>query len=330
MWFIMPIVIIALPILFYTLWWLVWLIIGIFVDLILLVASIRIVKPNTVMAVEFLGKYNRLLKSWFHFIIPFLEQTKTQYLYKKNFSVKVEWVTSDNVTCYIWLNVISYVEYDWDDSENWNVYKSIYSIDDPLTMMKATIDEQLRAMVVQFTHKEIFAKREEIWEEIEEKLRDKLQSFGYKLDSIQVRDVNLDETVMKAMNKVVESLKLKEAAYNVAEAEKIKQVKAAEADKEAKILIWEWMAGQRMKIAEWFKESVALIQEADHTLTWEIILEFLLDSSRIETLNNIGKDKANLIYLNENLEWKWTERLTKLISGSNIMKFNNDSNNLKK
>jgi len=29
-------------------------------------------------------------------------------------------------------------------------------------MMRATIDEQLRAMVVSFTHKDIFAKREEI------------------------------------------------------------------------------------------------------------------------------------------------------------------------
>jgi hypothetical protein len=29
-------------------------------------------------------------------------------------------------------------------------------------MMKATIDEQLRAMIVSFTHKNIFAKREEI------------------------------------------------------------------------------------------------------------------------------------------------------------------------
>jgi len=39
------------------------------------------------------------------------------------------------------------------------------------------------------------------------------------------------------MNKVVASQKLKEAANNEREAEKIMQVKRAEADKEAKILI---------------------------------------------------------------------------------------------
>ncbi|MDR0771694.1 MAG: SPFH domain-containing protein [Candidatus Peribacteria bacterium] len=110
-------------------------------------------------------------------------------------------------------------------------------IEDPKTMMRSTIDEQLRAMMVTFTHKDIFEKREEIGEAIDEKLRKKLASFGYKLDSIQVKDVKLDQTVMSAMNKVIETQKLREAAMNEAEAQKIKMVKEAEADKEAKILI---------------------------------------------------------------------------------------------
>jgi regulator of protease activity HflC (stomatin/prohibitin superfamily) len=103
--------------------------------------------------------------------------------------------------------------------------------------MKAAIDEQLRAMMVSFTHKEIFGKREEIGEAIEERLRDKLRQFGYTLDSIQVRDVKLDPQVMNAMNKVVETQKFKEAAMNEAEAKKIMQVKEAEAEKESKILL---------------------------------------------------------------------------------------------
>jgi regulator of protease activity HflC (stomatin/prohibitin superfamily) len=101
-------------------------------------------------------------------------------------------------------------------------------------------------------------------------------------------------------------------------------VKEAEAEKEAKILLWEGMAGQRMKIAEWFKESVEMIKAADNTLNAEKILQFLLDSSRIETLWNIGaRDNSKLIYLNEDLEWRgvsgiaWRE--SKLIAGSDII-----------
>jgi regulator of protease activity HflC (stomatin/prohibitin superfamily) len=314
--FIVPLLLILVPIFWIsTLGW-EWVIPVIVFDVVLIGLSIRIVSPNTVRTVEFLGKFNRILRPGFHFIIPFLEWTKNQVLYRKNFPVEVEWVTQDNVTAYIGLNVIYYVDDDNVGTKEWNIFKSIYNIDDPKTMMRATIDEQLRAMIVTFTHKNIFAKREEIGEAIEARLRVKLSSFGFTLDSIQVRDVKLENSVMSAMNKIIETEKFKEAAFNEAEAKKIMQVKEAEAEKESKILLGEGMAGQRMKIAEWFKESVDLIKQTDDSLNAEKVLQFLLDSSRIETLGSIGsKDNAKLVYLNEDLEW----RASKLVAGSEIM-----------
>ena len=315
--FLTPILL-AILLVFAILGWIAWSpaisAVCIFLWIFLIALSVRIVQPNTVRTVEFLGKYNRVLRQGFHLIVPVLEQTKLQTLFRRNFPVEVQGVTSDNVTAYIGLNVIYYVEDDRNDSMQWAIYRSIYSIDDHRTMIKSTIDEQLRAMIVSFTHKEIFNKREEIWEEIEERLREKLSTFGFRLDSIQVRDVELDKKVMEAMNKVVETEKLKEAAMNEAEAKL--QVKEAEAEKESKILLWEGMAGQRMKIAEWFKESVDLIKQTDDSLNAEKVLQFLLDSSRIETLWNIWtRDNSKLIYLNEDLEW----RASKLMSGSEIM-----------
>ncbi len=279
-------------------------------------SGIVIVKPNTVRSKEVFGKYTGVLRQWFNLVIPFITSTIKQDLFRKNFPVEVEWVTQDNVTGYIWLNVIYYVNDDSDNSLNWNIYKSIYNIDDPKTMMRSTIDEQLRAMMVTFTHKNIFAKREEIGEVIEQRLREKLSTFWFTLDSIQVRDVKLESKVMAAMNKIVENEKIKEATLGEAEAKKILQVKEAEAEKESKILLWEGMAGQRMKIAEWFKESVDLIKMTDDSLNAEKVLAFLLDSSRIETLWAIWSEQnSKLIYLNEDLEW----RSSKLISGSEIM-----------
>ncbi len=316
--FFIIILLILIPILSVVIWWPLWIIFWIIVDIIFAALSIRIVRPNRVETVEFLWKYNRILRQWFHAIIPIVEMTKQQYLFKRNFSVQVEWVTSDNVSASVDLNVVYYVEDDKDDTRNWNIYKSVYSIDDPRTLMKATIDEQLRWMIFHFTHKEIFGKREEIWLEIEEKLREKLKQFGYKIDSIQVQNILLDQAVMRAMNKEIETAKLKNAAYNEWESKKIMKVKDAEWDKEAQILLGQGMAGQRMEIAKWFKESVDMIKEADNSLTAQHILNFLLDSSRIETLSRIWEtSNSKLIYLNENLEWKNSE--WKLISGSDIM-----------
>ena len=294
----------------------IWIFIGAFYFFFLFYSGIVIVKPNTVRSKEVFGKYSGVLRQWFNLVVPFITRTIRQDLYRKNFPVEVEWVTHDNVTAYIWLNVIYYVNDDSDNSTDWTIYKSIYNIDDPKTMMRSTIDEQLRAMMVTFTHKNIFAKREEIGQVIEERLREKLSTFWYTLDSIQVRDVKLENSVMTAMNKIVETEKFKEAAMNEAEAKKIMQVKEAEAEKESKILLWEGMAGQRMKIAEWFKESVDLIKMTDDSLNAEKVLAFLLDSSRIETLWTIGsQDNSKLVYLNEDLEG----RSSKLISGSEIM-----------
>ncbi len=314
--FAIPILLVLIPA-FWLLSWnaqiIMWTVI---LDIILAILSVRIVSPNTVKTVEFFGKYNRVLRAGLNFIIPLVETTKNQVLFRRNFPVEVEWVTQDNVTAYIGLNVIYYVKDDNNNTRDGNIFKSVYEIDDARTMMRATIDEQLRAMIVTFTHKNIFAKREDIWEAIEIRLREKLSTFGYTLDSIQVRDVKLESSVMSAMNKIIETEKFKEAALNEAEANKIMQVKEAEAEKESKILLWEWMAGQRMKIAEWFKESVDLIKQTDDSLNAEKVLAFLLDSSRIETLWTIGvKENSKLIYLNEDLEW----RASKLLSGSDLM-----------
>ena len=318
---LMPFIIVLLPILGLISGSLEILIWSIIIDVILIVLSVRIVQPNTVKAVENFGKFNRILRAGLNFIIPIVETTKSQVLYRRNFPVEVEWVTQDNVTAYIGLNVIYYIKDEWNNTKESNIFKSIYNIDDPKTMMRSTIDEQLRAMIVTFTHKNIFAKREEIGEVIEARLREKLSTFGFTLDSIQVRDVKLEHSVMSAMNKIVETEKFKEAALNEAEAKKIMQVKEAEAEMESKILLGQGMAGQRLKIAEWFKESIDMIKGADKSLNAKSILDFLLDSSRIETLWNIGKDgNSKLIYLNEDLEWKSSKaRNEKLISGSDIM-----------
>ncbi len=318
MWFIVPLVLIVVLVL----WWVTGLILpAIIIDIVLVVLSFKIVTPNTVKTVEFLWKYNRILRPGINFLIPFVEWTRHQDLLRKNFTSNVESISSDNVTVYVRLNVVYFVLDNGDDSKSGHIYKSVYSVQNFTQILESVIDEQLRALISTFDHKEIFSKRQEIWDSIEENLREKLSQFGYTLDSIQVRDIKLEASVMSAMNKVIESQKLKEAAINEWEAEKIKQVKAAEADKEAKVLIWQWMAGQRMEIAKWFRESVEMIASADKSLDGDKILKFLLDSSRIETLNNIGtSEKTKLVYLNEDLEGRGMNKEAKLIAGSELMR----------
>jgi regulator of protease activity HflC (stomatin/prohibitin superfamily) len=79
---------------------------------------------------------------------------------------------------------------------------------------------------------------------------------------------------------------------------------SAEGDKEVKKLLGEGMALQREAIAKWFKNSIGEIKATDSSLTGKDILDFLLNSSRIETLERVGQNNAKIIYVNENLEGK--------------------------
>ena len=274
----------------YIIWW-------IFVFIMLF--WIKIVHPREVKVVLTLWKFTWILREWFNIIIPILQTVKTQTLTMINLEVSVDWITIDNVKTRVWLNVVYKVKDD--DTSILNSIFKVYNVRQTITSM---IEEQLRAKIYAFKHDEIFGKRNEIGDEVKEILEKKLHEFWMELDSVQVKDIALDHDVMNAMNNVVASEKNKLATIRNAEAEKQSLILKAEADREVKKLLGEWMALQREAIANWFRNSIQEIKWADSSLSWDKILEFLLASSRIETLEKIWEFNSKIIYVNENLEWK--------------------------
>jgi regulator of protease activity HflC (stomatin/prohibitin superfamily) len=265
----------------------------------ILLSWIKIVSPRTARVVLTLGKPTGVLRAGLNFIIPIIQTTRKQSLAMTNLDVGVDSITRDNVKTKIDLNVIFRVK-----DNDVAITDSLFIITDPIKAIKAMVEEQVRAKVYEFGHDEIFSKRSELGDEVKHVLAAKLEEFGMELDSVQVKDIQLDPRVLDAMNSVVASSKNKLAAINDAEGRKQSDILNAEADKQVKKLIWEGMALQREAIANWFKNSIEEIKSSDSELKgWEI-LEFLLASSRIETLEKIGKDNSKVIYINENLEGK--------------------------
>jgi regulator of protease activity HflC (stomatin/prohibitin superfamily) len=265
----------------------------------LLLLSIRIVKPNTVWVVLFLGKTWRILREGINFIVPFFESVKRQRLALVNLSVKVDGITKDNVKTSVNINVIYRVK-----NDDASIKDSLFKNSDVVKTITSLTEEQLRARIFEFTHEEIFGKRSEIGDEIRETLRIKMAEFGMELDSVQVIDIQLDQKVVDAMNNVVASQKNKAATITEAEGSKQGQILSAEGDKEVKRLLGEGMALQREAIAKWFKNSIGEIKAVDGSLTGKDVLDFLLNSSRIETLERVWQTNAKIIYVNENLEGK--------------------------
>lgn len=266
---------------------------------ILVFMGIKILPPRKASVVLRLGKTNRIIREGLNFTIPFIEWTRSQSLALMNLDVAVDGITEDNVKTTVWLNVIFRVK---DDDQS--IIDSIFKINDPIKTIRAMVEEQLRAKIFTFKHDEIFGKRNEIGDEVKDTLANKLHEFGMELDSVQVKDIQLDNLVMEAMNNVVSAQKNKQASITEAEGRKQSDILKAEADKEVKKLLGEGMALQREAIAKWFSQSIDEIKKTDNKLKGAEILEFLLASSRIETLEKVGQSNAKVIYLNENLEGK--------------------------
>ncbi len=276
----------------------------IFIVFVILILGFRIVPPNQANIVLFLGKPVRVRKEGWHLIIPILEKTNRQSLFDKNLSVQVDGFTKDNVRTTVGINVVFRVK-----REDSDIIASMYGIDNPVRLVQATVEEQLRAKIFTFEHEEIFGKREEIGNEVREALKEKLWQYGMELDSVQVTDILLEEGVMNAMNQIITEEKKKLAIIREAEGRKASSVLDAEAEKEVKKLIGQGMALQRYEISRGFKDSVTEMQAIDASLSAKDILDFLITSSRLETLEKIGKDNAKVVFVNENIEGKFASMM---------------------
>lgn len=263
----------------------------------ILLFGVRILSPKKVGVVLFLGKISRVITEGFNIIIPFLETVRYQTLALINLNIKVDGITKDNVNTAVNINVIYSVK---DDEQS--IIDSLFKNENVVQTIRSLIEEQLRAKIFEFEHEEIFGKRSEIGEEIRIALKDKLSQFGMELDSVQVIDIIFDAELLTAMNKVVASQKYKAAAITEAEGSKQADILKAEWDKQVKRLLGEGMAEQRKAIAEWFQESIEKIKAIDPSLNGKEILDFLLNSNRVEVLEKIGQNNAKVIYINENLE----------------------------
>src|SRR5690606_16861683 len=94
----------------------------------------------------------------------------------------------------------------------------------------------------------LYDDREEISEKVIEAVGDKVREYGIDLKRIIVDEPKAPEEIVASYNRVRASERLRDAANNESEAEKIRIVKRAEAEKEAQILHGEGVAGFREKI----------------------------------------------------------------------------------
>merc|ERR1712003_493328 len=101
-------------------------------------------------------------------------------------------------------------------------------------------------------------------------------------------DLSPDAMNKASMNEIMASKRLKEAASHQAEAGKVQQVKAAEADAESRYLSGVGVARQRKAIVAGLQASVSEFSQEVEGATPKDVMDILLLTQYFDTLNSVG------------------------------------------
>jgi len=212
--------------------------------------AIFTVQQQSCAIIERFGKYHRICKSGLHFKIPFIDSVSTRLSLKiKQLNVSVETKTKDNV----FVNLVVAVQYRVLADK---VYEACYMLQDPEQQIKAFVFDLVRAQVPLLVLDDVFSKKDDIAVAVKSELEGQMAEFGYGIIKALVTDVNPDANVKAAMNEINTAQRLRIAATEKGEAEKIMKIKQAEAEADSSILHGKGIAGQRQAIIEGLGESV--------------------------------------------------------------------------
>lgn len=263
--------------------------------LVLVVSGLYVVKQQTVAIVERFGKYQKTSTSGINFKIPFGVDVIAARIQLRMLQseIVVETKTQDNV--FVTMNVATQYRV----NEN-NVTDAYYKLMHPEAQIKSYIEDALRSSVPKLTLDELFEKKDEIALEVQKQVAGEMSTYGYVIVKTLITKVEPDAEVKQSMNEINAAQRKRVAAQELAEADKIKIVTAAEAEAEKDRLHGVGIAQQRKAIVDGLADSIRELKESNVSLSEEQIMSILLTNQYLDTLNNFAQGGNQTIFLPAN------------------------------
>ena len=262
----------------------------------IVISSLYVVKQQSVAIIERFGRYQKISDSGIHMRAPFgIDKISARVqLRVLQSEIVVETKTQDNV--FVTMNVAT--QYRVNES---NVKDAYYKLMRPESQIKSYIEDALRSSVPKLTLDELFEKKDEIALEVQKQVAEEMSTYGYIIVKTLITKVEPDAEVKQSMNEINAAQRKRVAAQELAEADKIKIVTAAEAEAEKDRLHGVGIAEQRKAIVDGLADSIKELKGANVDLTEEQIMSILLTNQYLDTLNNFAdKEGNNTIFLPAN------------------------------
>ena len=258
-------------------------------------STVYVVRQQSVAIVERFGKFHSVANSGIHVRLPFgidyiAERIQLRLMQSE---IVVETKTKDNV--FVMMNVAT--QYRVNEE---NVKDAFYKLMRPEAQIKSYIEDALRSSVPKLTLDELFEKKDEIALEVQHQVAEEMTTYGYIIVKTLITKVEPDAEVKQSMNEINAAQRKRVAAQELAEADKIKIVTAAEAEAEKDRLHGVGIAQQRKAIVDGLAESIAELKEANVGMSEEQIMSILLTNQYLDTLNTFASKGNQTLFLPNN------------------------------
>ena len=261
--------------------------------IIIILSALFVVKQQTSVIIERFGKYQSIRQSGLNIKIPVVDKIAGRISLKiQQLDVIVETKTKDDVFVHLKISVQFLIQRN-------HVYDAFYKLQNPHEQITAFIFDVVRAEVPKMILDDVFVKKEEIALAIQRDLKEAMLNYGYDIIKALVTDIDPDENVKIAMNRINAAEREKVAAQHEGDAQRILIVERAKAEAESKRLQGKGIADQRREIARGLEESVEVLNRAG--INSQEASALIVITQHYDTLQSIGADtNSNLILLPNN------------------------------
>ncbi|KAK1363384.1 Band 7 domain, Stomatin family [Heracleum sosnowskyi] len=251
------------------------------------------VDQSTVAIKEHFGKFDDVLTPGCH-CLPWVfgyQIAGHLSLRVQQLDVKCETKTKDNV----FVNVVASIQY---RALSEKANDAFYRLSNTRSQIQAYVFDVIRGTVPKLNLDAAFEQKNDIAKAVEDELEKAMSHYGYEIVQTLIVDIEPDEHVKRAMNEINAAARLRMAATEKAEAEKILQIKRAEGEAESKYLSGLGIARQRQAIVDGLRDSVLGFSVNVPGTTAKDVMDMVLVTQYFDTMKEIGaSSKSSAVFI---------------------------------
>lgn len=251
------------------------------------------VDQSNVAIKESFGKFDEVLEPGCHCVPWVLGRQVAGYLSLRvqQLDVRCETKTKDNV----FVTVVASIQYRALANKAADAF---YKLSNTREQIQSYVFDVIRASVPKLNLDDTFEQKNDIAKAVEDELEKAMSTYGYEIVQTLIVDIEPDVHVKRAMNEINAAARLRLAANEKAEAEKILQIKKAEGEAESKYLSGLGIARQRQAIVDGLRDSVLAFSANVPGTSAKDVMDMVLITQYFDTMKEIGaSSKSSAIFV---------------------------------